>query len=131
MPESIEPVCYDPEAARTILPWEIRYMELRLQGASDEERERKLAEEVGKGELVMPSRTAMSYMMSSSPHLFDPESGRDAGNWKPHIMLYMPGATSESIGLSETTSSIMVARPGTPMSHLIIVVPEFIDPSSD
>lgn len=94
------------------------------------ELERALAEGVGSGEIPMPKRPAMSYMMSSAQRLYDPESGRSAGNWKPHIMLYVPYLTSTAIGLGEVMPTIQVARPGTPMAHLIVVVPQFVDPAS-
>lgn len=129
-PKSLEPVCYDDEAAATILRWEFEYLALRLAGKSEQEMELALAEAVGSGELPIPSRPAMSYMMSSAQRLYDPESGRSAGNWKPHLMLYIPYLTEQSIGLSEATDILQVARSGTPMAHLIVVVPDFVDPKS-
>jgi hypothetical protein len=127
-PQSLEPICYDAEGAETILRWEFEHFALRTSGASEAEREAALAEAVGSGRIPMPSRPAMSYMMSSGQHLFDPESGRDAGNWRPHIMLYVPYLTNDAIGLPNVNVPVFVVRPGTPMAHLIVVVPDFIDP---
>ena len=129
-PKSLEPVCYDDEAAATILHWEFEYLALRLAGKSQEEMELALAEAVGSGALPMPNRPAMSYMMSSAQRLYDPESGKSAGSWKPHIMLYIPYLTEQSIGLSEATGFLQVARAGTPMAYLVVVVPDFVDPKS-
>ena len=129
-PLSLEPICYDAEAAATILRWEFEHFALRSAGSSPEELERALAEAVGSGEIAAPKRPAMSYMMSSAQRLYDSESGRSAGNWKPHIMLYVPYLTSEAIGLPEMMPTIQVTRPGTPMAHLIVVVPEFVDPET-
>lgn len=128
LPQSLEPVCYDEEGAATVLPWEFKYFELRTSGKSKQELEAALAKAIGSGELRTPSRPAMSYMLSSAQRLYDPESGRSAGNWKPHLMLYVPYLTDESIGLSAGMATLQVARPGTPMAHLIIVVPEFVEP---
>ncbi len=128
MPLSLEPICYDAEAAATILLWELEYMRLRIGGHDDVEREAALAEAIGTGKIPLPKRPAMSYMMSSGQRLFDPESGRDAGNWRPHIMLYVPYLTTETIGLASALPWIQVARPGTPMAHLVVVVPDFVDP---
>ncbi|MCZ6754366.1 MAG: hypothetical protein O7E49_03540 [Gemmatimonadetes bacterium] len=130
MPQSLEPVCYDEEGAATVLPWEFKYFELRTSGKSEEEREAALAKAIGSGELRAPGRPSMSYMLSSAQRLFDPESGRSAGNWKPHLMLYIPYLTDESIGLSAGLETLQVSRPGTPMAYLIIVVPEFVDPKA-
>lgn len=130
-PQSLEPICFDPEGAATILRWEFAHFELRTAGKSSDELEVALAEAVGSGRLRMPNRPAMSYMMSSAQHLFDPESGRDAGNWRPHIMLYVPYLTNEAIGLTETSADVFVVREGTPMAHMIVVVPDFIDPKGE
>jgi len=130
VPQSLEPVCYDEEGAATVLPWEFKHFELRTSGKSKDELEAALAEALGSGELRAPSRPAMSYMLSSAQRLYDPESGRSAGNWKPHLMLYIPYLTDESIGLSAGLETLQVSRPGTPMAYLIIVVPEFVDPKA-
>lgn len=129
-PRSLEPICYDAEAAATVFEWEREHFRLRTGGASKEEMEAALARALGSGEIPMPRRPAMSYMMSSGQHLFDPESGRDAGNWRPHLMLYVPYLTIEDIGLPEMLPWIQVARPGTPMAHLVVVVPDFVDPKT-
>lgn len=128
-PRSLEPICYDEEGAATVLRWEFEYFRQRTGGASDGEREAALARSIGSGEIPLPRRPAMSYMMSSGQHLFDPESGRDAGNWRPHLMLYLPYLTPRDIGLDEMTQTLQVARPGTPMAHLVVVVPDFVDPA--
>jgi hypothetical protein len=127
-PHSLEPVCYDAEAAATVLLWEFEYFRLRTNGATKEEIEGRLAGQIESGALRVPARPAMSYMMSSAQHLFDPDTGRDVGNWKPHLMLYIPGLTEADIGLAEPTSDLGVFRPGTRMAHLIIVVPDFVEP---
>ena len=128
LPHSLEPICYDEEAAATVLPWEFKYFELRTSGASKAELEAALAEALGRGELRAPSRPAMSYMLSSAQRLYDSESGRSAGNWKPHLMLYIPYLTQESMGLAPGTPGMFVVREGTPMAHLIVVVPDFVEP---
>ena len=73
----------------------------------------------------------MSYMMSSAQRLYDSESGRSAGNWKPHLMLYIPYLTDKDMGLMESTPTLQVARSGTPVAYLVIVVPEFVDPKPE
>ena len=125
---SLEPICYDAEGAATILQWEFEFFALRTAGLSSEDLELKLAEAVGTGKLPIPKRPALSYMMSSAQRLYDPESGRSVGNWMPHLMLYMPYLTNEEIGLSTMLPTLQVARSGTPLAHLIVVVPEFVDP---
>lgn len=127
-PPSLEPICFDAEAAATILPWEFEHFALRTAGLTRAEVEERLAGAIGSGELPMPARPAMSYMMSSAQRLYDPESGRSVGNWMPHLMLFVPYLTHEDIGLAGPTATLSIARAGTPLAHLIIVVPDFVDP---
>ena len=127
-PESLEPVCYDAEASKTILRIEMREFELRTAGKSEDEIDRTIAQAIGSGELRVPSRAAMSYMMSSAQVLFSPE-GRAAGNWKPHLMIYMPYVTHADIGLPGPSLDLQVVNEGKPKAYIVVVVPEFVDPA--
>lgn len=127
-PQSLEPICYDTEAAATILPIEMRTLQLRLEGSSADEIEALIAQEIGSGALRVPRRAAMSYMMSSGQILYAPD-GRRVGNWRPHLMMYVPYITHQDIGLTAgPTPELQVFNPGQPTAHIIIVVPEFVDP---
>ncbi len=127
-PESLEPVCYDSEASKTILRIEMREFEMRRAGKSKEEIDRTIAQAIGSGELRVPSRTAMSYMMSSAQALFSPE-GRPAGNWKPPLMIYMPYVTNADIGLPGPLVDLQVVNEGEPKAYIVVVVPEFVNPA--
>ena len=126
-PESLEPICYDAEAARSILPMAFRRFELRMAGKTGEESDREIDRAVGAGELRAPRRPAMSYMMSSGQILFASADER-VGSWRPHLMMYTPYITHEDIGLQEATVDLQVFEAGKPTAHIIIVVPEFVDP---
>lgn len=125
--ESMEPVCYDPEAARTILPIEIRRIELRIKGHSAEEVATIVNGEIGSGALPLPQRAAMSYMMSSRQRLISPD-GRDVGNWHPHIMLYSPYLTYEEFGLTGDTPDISITNEGEPLAYFVVTMPNFVEP---
>jgi hypothetical protein len=127
-PLSIEPICYDPEGAATIMRWEFEHFRARTEGLSRSEVENALAKAIRRGDIPLPKRATMSYMMSSGQRLYDPGSGRSVGNWMPHVMIYVPYLTAEMIGLGMNTDAISVAEEGTPMAHAIVVVPEFVDP---
>jgi hypothetical protein len=110
LPLAIEPICYDPEASRTILQMEIRRVEMRLAGVPADEIERRLAESIGSGELGLPSRPALAYMMSAGQILYaDPETS--VGSFRPHLHIYMPYATAEQFGiLGEPYPTMIGAR---------------------
>jgi hypothetical protein len=132
LPLSVEPICYDPEASRTILQMEIRRVELRLAGVSVDDIEQRLAEWIGNGELALPQRPAMAYMMSAGQILYaDPET--KVGAFYPHLHLYMPYATAEQFGGLQgdpTSSPAVVFDEGKPTANLIVFVREFVEPQN-
>src|SRR5262245_35297906 len=60
--ESLEPVCYDPEAAATIMRITMRRVELLHRGRSVPEADAEVARAIGAGELRLPQRVAVAYM---------------------------------------------------------------------
>lgn len=129
-PRSLEPHCFDAEGARTILPIHVRQIELRAQGYSEAEIDAEVAESLRNGELVLPRRPVLSYMMSPDQALYDGE--RPVGAWKPHLMIYFPYLTAAELGLDEarTDGTPMVFESGTATASLVIVVPEFASPAA-
>jgi hypothetical protein len=134
LPLSIEPICYDPEASRTILPMEIRRIEMRLGGVSPEEVDQRIAEAIGEGELLLPQRPAMAYMLSAGQILYSDAETR-VGAFVPHIHLYMPYATAEQfggLGGGPPAAPAVMFDEGKPTANLIVFVREFVEvlPSS-
>lgn len=129
-PLSLEPHCFDSEGSRTILRIDLREAELREHGLTEEEIEREIALAIASGELALPERPAMSYMLSSAQVLYNDDGAR-VGAWKPHLMIYWPYLEPADLGLGENASleAGMVVDPGTPRANLLVVVPEFVDPA--
>ena len=127
--ESVEPHCFDHEAATTILPMSLKTTEMRHEGAAPEEIDAVIAEGLRNGEFRLPTRPAMSYMMSSAQVLYNDE-GEYVGAWKPHLMIYYPYLTGEELGLMGPPSieAAIVVDPGTPRANIMIVVNDFVDP---
>jgi hypothetical protein len=128
-PESLEPHCFDPEGAETILPIEIRRVELRTAGKDSAEVERDIAAGLATGRFRLPRRPALSYMLSSGQRLIS-DDGRPVGSWRPHIMIYYPYLTAADVGLEgdpDLRGAVLVDA-GRPTANLMIVVPKFIDP---
>lgn len=128
-PESLEPQCFDPEARATIMQTSLAQMAGIQQGRAPEAIDRDLADGLRSGRFRLPTRPAMSYMMSSAQRLIG-DDGRPAGNWQPHLMLFMPYMTSEQLGLGATpnpAAGIMV-DPGKPTANLMVIVKKFVDP---
>jgi hypothetical protein len=107
---------------------EMRGVELAHDGVSREEAARELAAGIANGTYQLPSRPAMSWMMSSAQELIG-DDGQAAGAWKPHLMIYYPYLTATGTGLAgnDLAAGILVDA-GTPKSNLMIVVPTAVDP---
>jgi hypothetical protein len=126
-PDSIEPHCFDAEGSRTILQVHLMQMKLRHQGKSTEQINAAVAEGLRSGTLQLPGRPVMSYMMSAGQQLIG-DDGRSVGSWRPHLMIYYPYLTQESLGLGSTpsTDAAVVVDPGTPLANIMVVVREFV-----
>ena len=128
-PESLEPHCFDAEGAATILQMALERARLREQGNTREEIERAIADGIAAGELRLPRRPAMSYMMSAGQVLFN-DTGQRVGRWHPHLMIYVPYVTADELGLGEEPSAdaAIVVDGGKPNANIMIVVREFVEP---
>ena len=129
-PLSLEPHCFDPEGSATVLPIELRRTELLREGRSAAEIEREIARGLADGTYRLPRRPAMSYMMSSGQVLYN-DKGAFVGRWQPHLMVYYPALTPADLGLGDAPSPMapVVVDPGRPLSNIMIVVKDFVDPA--
>ena len=127
-PESLEPHCFDVEGSATILPIHLRQMQLWHEGRGADEVDAVIAEGLRSGQFRLPSRPAMSYMMSAGQRLIG-DDGTPVGAWRPHLMIYYPYLTPEAMGLGAAPSpdAAVVVDPGTPFSNLMIVVRDFVE----
>lgn len=128
---SLEPICYDEEASRTIMQIEIRLVEALLEGRQRDEVEAEIAEAIGRGELPIPSRPAVAYMLSSGQILIS-DDGTNVGAWRPHYHTYIPFVTAADLGLSGPPDFNLpfVDKEGEPTASIITVLSEFVDPES-
>lgn len=126
--ESLEPLCFDAEGSRTILPIFLRRAELRERGLAPAEIEADIADGLRTGRLRLPTRPAVGYMMSSEQVLIAPD-GRDVGAWRPHVMIYYPFLEGSDVGLSDPPGlPVVMAGSGTATAAMIVVVPDFVEP---
>ncbi len=113
------PVCFDPVAARTVVPMEELKAKLGLAGKSPDEIAQEVAVQYGRGKLPTMEGVAFAYMWSASQHL-----GAHAGAWHPHMMIYAPYYENRFLGNNPVGNHTapFVAGGGTPYSIVMIVV---------
>ncbi len=96
------PICYNPAAVRTVLPYTLNRTKLFLAGLSKARVHETIAGAVAKKELPIPEAGAMSYMMSKMENL-----GDSAGHWHPHLMFHVPSAVEASWGANQAGSPVL------------------------
>jgi hypothetical protein len=101
-PKMRGPICYNPAAVRTILPYTINRTRLVLTGLSKAQIRENITAAVAKKELPMPEAGAMSYMMSKAGNL-----GDSVGHWHPHLMFHVPGTDNANWGADMAGSPVL------------------------
>jgi hypothetical protein len=125
---SVEPHCYDPEGAASVMLLELRRNLLRHLARSEADIDADLADGRRRGIYRLPSRPAVTYMMSARQVLYD-GSGRLVGKWRPHLMIYFPNLTNAAVGLPTVPDMRIgtVNGEGSAESNLMIIMPAFAD----
>jgi hypothetical protein len=96
------PICYNPPAVRTILPYTINRTNLVVAGLSKGQIEESIKSKVAKGDLPVPESGAMSYMMSKDGYL-----GDSVGHWHPHLMFHVPKTDNANWGANVVCSPVL------------------------
>jgi hypothetical protein len=96
------PICYNPAAVRTILPYTINRTRLVLTRLSKAQIRENITAAIAKNELPMPEAGAMSYMMSKAGNL-----GDSVGHWCPHLMFHVPKTDDANWGADLTGSPVL------------------------
>jgi hypothetical protein len=125
------PICFDREGAKTMLQREMMEGSLRAKGTSEDDVQRAVDAAYAKGELRLPSKSAVAYMMSPQQVLFSSaqSDGRRVGSWSPHLMLMLPGVTPDQLGLAHESKVdvIQIHDRGASHSELVVKVPKWSD----
>jgi hypothetical protein len=92
-PKMRGPVCFNPAAVRSVLPFTYKRTEMILAGLSKAQMIDRLKQVVEKKEVPAVGPGAMCYMMSREAYL-----GDTPGHWHPHLMVYGPRSDSADWG---------------------------------
>ena len=98
-------ICFNPAAARSVLPLTYKRTELVLAGSSKAQIMAGLKDALDKKELPAVEAGAMTYMMSRQAYL-----GDSVGNAAPHLMFYTPKQEGESWGEDLANSPVILNR---------------------
>jgi len=112
------PICFNPQAARFIVPITIKKTELALSGRTKEQMTAEIKAAFAKKELPALGSGAMCYMLSKQGHLND-----QAGNWHPHLMFFVPNTDPEAWGAGLAGSPVVVGVKDTLDGFTLFMIP--------
>ncbi len=112
------PICFNPPAARTVLPITYMRTKLVLAGKSKDEVKESVKAAIEKTELPALEAGAMSYMMSKDAYLTD-----KGGHNMAHLMFYTPVMDGAVWGanLVDSSNQLSAPFPGSPL----LLLPQF------
>jgi hypothetical protein len=102
-PKMRGPICFNPPAVRSILPFTTKRTEMILSGLSKAQVMERLKQEVSRKEVPALEAGAMCYMMSRQANL-----GDSNGHWRPHLMFYGPQSDGADWGADLAGSPVML-----------------------
>jgi hypothetical protein len=114
------PLCFNPPAVRSILPYTIKRTQLVLAGRSKPQIVAAIRSGIEKHTLPRLETGALTYMMSRQGYLND-----KARNWVPHLMFYFPRAAGATWGADLPGSPPMLNPQfqDTPEAISVLMVP--------
>jgi hypothetical protein len=96
------PICYNPPAVQSILPYTINRTNLALAGLPKAAMHAHIAAAVAAHQLPPPAPGAMSYMMSKGGFL-----SNAAGHWYPHLMFHIRTTSAMTWGADVDGSPVL------------------------
>ena len=124
-PKNRAPICYNPAAARSVLPTYLTKTTWALAGMS----QAKMAERSPQASGVQaPEVGAMCYMMSPSGYLGDDVKGP----WHPHLMFFLPRTPAAAWGADlQHSPVVLLSAPSAGLTVFLVPVSRWADGSPD
>jgi len=119
-PDTLEPLCFDAEGTRAVLPVYLQRGKWRAAGTSEEEIAARIEQGFADGTFGPPAKAGIAYMLSEHNKVFN---GSEVISYPPHIMLYAPYLTNADIGADMSDPYMpWVLEEGSPHAYIIVVV---------
>jgi hypothetical protein len=112
------PNCFNPAAARSVLPHELERTKWALEGLSIPQMIERTKAEVAAKTYLLPEPGAMSFMLSRQQIL-----GNAGVHWHPHLMFFVANARDADFGANLPGSPILHPFPNAPDLFATILIP--------
>lgn len=118
-PKVLAPICFNPVAARTVLPYQDLRAALAMQGKGPDEITQEVESAYATGKLPKMDTVGFAYMYSMDMYL-----GSAVGHFHPHLMVYAPYYTNAMLGGNGRNTMLprISDDEGTPFAVIIIPV---------
>jgi hypothetical protein len=122
-PKNRSPICYNPPAARSLMPYAMKEAGMALAGASIAQITDAIRTAVAKKELGAPESGSMAYMMSKEAYLTDRGDHNMA-----HVMFELPRIDAAAWGADQADSPIFaVSFDPAPMTEFNVPMGQWSD----
>jgi len=113
------PICFDPVASRTVLPYYELRTKLGMQGKDPDGIARGVEAAYALGQLPKREGVSFAYMWSANQDL-----GPGIGAWRPHMMVFAPYFTNSMLGGNTFGGSMpqVTDDAGTPFTVCVVPV---------
>jgi hypothetical protein len=122
------PMCLNPAAVRSVLPYYLERTEWVLSGVSKTEMIARIKAALAAKKITAPEPGAMSYMLSKDGYLGDIAGG----HWHPHVMVYLPHTDPTSWGADLPASPVFsFSSDLMPLTLIFVPVHKWSDGTAD
>lgn len=113
------PICFDPGAARTVMPYYELRSRLGMEGRTPDEIAQRVEAAYARGELPQRDGASFAYMWSANQQL-----GPGIGHWHPHMMVFTPYYKNAMLGDNAFGQPLPIVTDdgGTPFAVVVIPV---------
>ncbi len=122
------PICFNPEAARSVLPTFLARTAWAMSGLSQREILKRTQAAAAAGQVLAPEMGSLTFMMSKNGYLGDGPHGP----WHPHLMFYMPPMQTADWGADLPGTRVFGAEAGVdPWTLFFVPVATWSDGTPD
>ena len=113
------PICFDPGAAKTVMPYYELRSTLGIEGHPPERIAQRVEAAYARGELPHRDGVTFAYMWSANQHL-----APGIGHWHPHMMVFAPYYKNTMLGDNAFGQPLPIVTDdaGTPFTVVVIPV---------
>jgi hypothetical protein len=123
-PKIRAPICFNPAAARSVLPEYLMRTQWVLAGATQAQVLERVKAGVASKAIGEPESSAMCYMMSKHGYLGD----NVGGPWRPHLMFFLPPTDTAQWGANQPGSPVVVFPADVePVTVLLVPIVKWSD----